>query len=360
MRELGFPGAGRCLVGSHAFKLPKAGKLPETGKLPKAGSTAGAAWIMALLASSAMASSTARAQEADNTCSGFNCLLKIVTPSDGWLSSPKPVSPDPAVQPAGAAISEKARKAPKPPRPIITIAVPSAEMTRLKGLATALPQDRIRIVPTLDASEAVDADFTVSDALGAAGTHGKAKLFAEQLHIVAGEKTRTVADLAGKMVGIAGDGGSSDAVRRAFAALDVKVKDTPLDLANALDGLATGDLDAVVVLAPQPVTQLENIKAPGLHLVSWPDQGSVPEGASLTSIEGDRYPSLTKPGETIRTVGVDAVLTMSAKGAKDPAARAFLGSLTQNATALSKHGFDRLKADNGQRSADQVASADRH
>ena len=56
---------------------------------------------------------------------------------------------------------------------------------------------------------------------------------------------------------------------------------------------------------------------------------------------------------------MDAVLTMSARGAKDPAARAFLGGLAQNATALSRHGFDRLKADAGQRRTTQVASADR-
>ena len=68
---------------------------------------------------------------------------------------------------------------------------------------------------------------------------------------------------------------------------------------------------------------------------------------------------MAKPGETIRTLGIDAVLTMSAKGAKDPAARAFLASLSQNAAALSRHGFDRLKADIGQRGGNQVASVDR-
>ena len=358
MRWFGFPGARPCSVGA----TPAGSRALAR---PGVRSATGAVCVLALLASSSATPTPARADESSNTCTGFNCLLKIVTPPDGWLSSPKAAPPAPGAPsasttpPTDASPSERVRKAAKPAKPVITIAVRSAEVARLKGLAAALPQERIRIVSAVNASEPADADFTVSQALGAVGTGGKAKLFTEQLHIVAGEKVRTVADLAGKVVGIVGDGGSNDAARRAFAALNVEVKDTPLDLANALDGLSTGDLDAVVVLAPQPVTQLEGIKAPGLHLVSWPSEGAVPEGASLTSIEGDRYPTLAKPGEAIRTVGVDAVLTMSARGAKDPAARAFLASLSQNATALSKHGFDRLRADVGQRSVDRVASAER-
>ena len=160
-------------------------------------------------------------------------------------------------------------------------------------------------------------------------------MFTEQLHIVAGEKVHTVADLAGKVVAFAGAGTSQeDAARQAFATLNIKVKDTPLDLTNALDGLSTGDIEAVVVLAPQPITQLAVLGTPGLHLISWPEGGSVPDDAVVTSIDGGRYPHLAKPGETIRALGVDAVLRMSAKGAKDPAARVFLASLAQNAGGL--------------------------
>ena len=104
---------------------------------------------------------------------------------------------------------------------------------------------------------------------------------------MAGEKVHTVADLAGKVVAFAGAGTSQeDAARQAFATLNIKVKDTPLDLANALDGLSTGDIEAVVVLAPQPITQLAVLGTPGLHLISWPEGGSVPDDAVVTSIDG--------------------------------------------------------------------------
>ena len=249
----------------------------------------------------------------------------------------------------------------KPARPVITIAARTTEVARLKGLAAALPRERIRIISVTDASAPANADFIVSRSLETAGSNGKARLFTEQLHIVAGDSVHAVADLAGKVVAFAGAGTSQeDAARQAFATLNIGVKDTSLDLANALDGLSTGDIDAVVVLAPQPVAQLEAIKAPGLHLVAWPEGRGMPDGAMVTSIAGDRYPSLAKPGEAIPALGVDAVLSMSAKGAREPAARAFLGSLTQNAATLSRHGFDRLRADGSRRSGDRLASAERH
>ncbi len=320
----------------------------------------GSARLAVAIALAVMASGAAQAQQAEDKCSGLACLFGQANPPVARLA---PVTPAPA-DPVDAAVTnpaaDKTMKASKPARPVITIAARATEMGRLKGLAAALPRERIRIVPLVDASEAVNADFTVSEALGAAGTNGKARLFTEPLHIVAGEKIHTVADLAGKVVGFAGNGGPGEnAARQAFASLNIKVTETPLDLANALDGLSTGDIDAVVVLAPQPVAQLEAVKAPGLHLLAWPDGGTLPEGAIVTSIEGDHYPALAKPGQTIRALGLDAVLTLSAKGAKVPAARAFLASLSQNAVALSKHGFDLLRAESGRRSGNQLASAER-
>ena len=331
---------------------------------PFAGSRKGSRLPLVFVASALLAPSAASAQQAG--CSGLACLFDHAKPpaASPPATPPAPVSQaatEPAVtdDAAPGVTSEKARK-PRPARPVVTIAAPTAEVARVRSLAAALPRERIKVIPVTDGGERVAADFTVGEATGAAGTKGVAKLFTEQLHIVAGEKVHTVADLAGKVVAFAGSGAAGEgAARQAFSALNVAVKDTPLDVANALDGLSTGDLDAVVILAPQPVAPLEVVKAPGLHLVSWPEGGAVPDGTTLTSIEGARYPALARPGETIRMVGVDAVLTMSAKGAKDPAARAFLGSLTQNAAALSKRGFNLLKADNGKRGADRLASAER-
>ena len=322
-----------------------------------AASALGTVFAAAVLVSAVMVPSAARAQQAAEPCSGLTCLFGQASPP---VAQPAPASPPVAGPLDEAAVKsepDSAPRKPKPARPVITIAARATDVARLKGLAAALPRERIRIVPLVDASEPVGTDFTLSEARG--GGDFKARLFTEQLHIVAGDKIHTVADLAGKVVAFAGAGAAQeDAARQAFATLNIKVKDTPLDVANALDGLSTGDIEAVVILAPQPVTQLAVLGTPGLHLISWPEGGSVPDGAVVTSIDGDRYPQLAKPGETIRALGVDAVLRMNAKGAKDPAARLFLASLAQNAGALSKHGFD-LKVAGGGRGDNRLASAER-
>ena len=132
---------------------------------------------------------------------------------------------------------------------------------------------------------------------------------------------------------------------------------TPLDLANALDGLSTGDLDAVVVLSPVPVAPLAVLKTSGLHLVPWPDGTALPTGATMTAIDADRYPTLVKSGESVRAVTVDAVLELTVKGTKAPAAQVFLKTLSQHAAALAKQGFDVRKAELEPRRDNRVASA---
>ena len=358
--------------------------LPRGATLPVAG----------LAALVVMIPFAAGAQQADDACSGLACLFGAASrtvvapgqgdgtqgdrtqgdriqgdrtqgdrtqgaPAQGDQAQGGPTVTAPAVGTVSDPSSDQAVKVRKPARAPITIAAGPAETARLRGLAAALPRERFRIVPISEGSGPAGTDFVVVKAIGAAGADAKARLFTEQLHIVAGNRVRTTADLAGKVVGFVGNGEAErNAARQAFAALNMPVRDTSLDLANALDGLSTGDIDAVVVLAPQPVAQLETIKAAGLHLVPWPDGGAIPDGGTLSAIEGARYPSLAGAGETIRALGIDAVLTMSAKGAKDPAARAFLASLPQNAAALSRHGFDRLRVEVGKRGL--LASAERH
>ncbi len=308
-----------------------------------------------------VASVSTQAQEATpgQTCSGLGCLF-----SSHDESQPAPAPPAPAVVPAGdlspvadldASAVKKAAK-PAPPVQSVTIAAGPAEMARLKALASVMPKSPVRFVhATSDA-----ADFKVAPTLdGGSGDH-KIRLFTEQMHIVASKAVRSVADLKGKIVSFGpADSPTRAAAREAFKALDVPVQETPLDFDNALDGLATGDIDAVVVLAPQPSEMLKKVKAPGLHLVAWPEGGLLPSGASTSAIDGSKYPHLAAAGESIRAVGVDAVLAMSARGTKQPGAKSFFAAMSQRSAALSRRGFDLLKADLDARGGRRVASVDR-
>ena len=258
---------------------------------------------------------------------------------------------DPA---AGAAAPALPKAAPRHIH-VLTIAAAESERARLKALAQVMPGQPIRIVTTASAGAT---DFAVRTAPQPAGARD-AKLFTEQLHIIATPGIASIADLRGRVVSFGTEGSpGQEAARKAFQALGVGIKETPLDLDNALDGAATGDIAAVVVLAPQPFDRLKALTPSGLHLLSWPDQASLPPGTLSATIAGAQYPALAKPGDTIKTLAVDAVLSVSPRAAKQPAAKRFMSALAQHSAALSKRGFDLLKADLDGRRGRTVASND--
>ena len=238
---------------------------------------------------------------------------------------------------------------------IVTIAADTAELDRLKGLAKAMPKDPIRLVPAADGGAA---DLSVVAKLDPARHAAGPKLFVEQLHIVGGATIRSIADLEGKTVSFGPEGGASQgAARKAFAALGVAVKETPLDFDNALDGVGTGDLAALVLLAPQPAERLRTVS--GLHLVAWPENAAPPKGAVAATIDGSAYPGLAKAGEKIRAIGVEAVLSVNPGGSREPAARTFMNALAEHSASLSRHGFDLLEADVAANASRRVASGER-
>ena len=313
-----------------------------------------------LLAATSWSAMAQEAHTASGDCSGFMCKMF------GSKIEDRPAQPAAAAQPALAAdVADPADPVPKAhlhktvkPVPIVTIAADGAEAARLRTLAASLPKARVHIV-NVGASK--NADFTVVAAVDGAAPGEKARLFTEQLHIVAGAGVLSPMDLNGKVVSFGPDKGPAQAAaRKAFAALGVSVKETPLDLDNALDGIATGDIAATVVLAPQPDARLARLKTTsGLHLVSWPESEAVPDGDTLASIPGSAYPGLAKAGDSVRALGVEAALDATGKGATSPAAEAFLGALSQHSAALSRRGFDLIKADLETRDGRRVASAER-
>ena len=302
-----------------------------------------------ILTASPVAISAARADD----CSGIMCLFH----RDAQPQPQPAQAPDPAATaPSATADAEPVAKRKPKAKPVatVTIAADPAEAARLKPIAAAVSRPHVRIV---DAKEGQGADFSLATSLDQGGGTEKARLFPEAMHVLAGAKIQSFDDLKGKNVSFGADGSAGQAVaRKAFEAAGVKVAETPLELDNALDGLATGDIDAVVVVAPQPDARLSKLHAPTLHLVAWPQAATLPEGASATTIDAQAYPGLAKadpakPDAKVAALAVDAVLVESPKGAHQPAAKAFLGALTHHAAALGKRGFVLLQADSGRRVA---------
>lgn len=305
----------------------------------------------------------ARASE----CSGFWCMFSSHNHAPQAPVPAQPVALAPAAEPNAPTMVEEHSSPEKPvhlSHPIakadrpLTIAVAPSELDRVKVLATTVSRTRVHFV---DPAAARKADLVVKVSTGANDRARQIRLFSERMYVVAGGTIHSLADLRNKVVsfGPAGDP-AGIAARQAFAALDIPVTDTVLDYDNALDGLATGDIDAVVVLAPEPSRRLKALQAPGLHLVSWPADATPPNGTSVTTVDAKDFPHLAAAGEIVRTVDVDAILDVNKDSARKPAVRRFLAALGQHSAELSKAGFDRLRADLRDRGDRQVASAERH
>ncbi len=245
----------------------------------------------------------------------------------------------------------------------LTIVANEGEAKRIAAIGEVVHGWPLKVVPPSreDGGAPASAAFAVGTALQPADKTGQrgVKLFTEHLHILAGPQIASVEDLRGRTVSFGADGsGSQIAARKAFRALGIAVSETSLDLDNALDGVATGDVAAVAVLAPQPMPRLKALSQSGLHLVAWPEGGAIPAGTVASTIAAGAYANLA--GGAVPALGVEAFLTLTPHGRTLPAAKRFMEAMAQHAPALSKRGFE-LMAAHRERHDDHVASAaDRH
>jgi TRAP-type uncharacterized transport system substrate-binding protein len=136
-----------------------------------------------------------------------------------------------------------------------------------------------------------------------------AKLFNEELHVIARDDIRQVSDLAGKPVNLGDYGGSVETIARdLFRTLGVKVSEVRLGQDEALEEMRQGRVAATAFLAPKPAAIVERLTGDGgFHLIPIP----VPTDATLylpTSLRHEDYPKLLPTGEKVETVAVGTVL----------------------------------------------------
>ena len=137
-----------------------------------------------------------------------------------------------------------------------------------------------------------------------------AKLFNDELHVVAGTGVTDVRQLAGKRVTFDVKGSGTDYSGRAmFRGLGVEVEAVNVDQGVAFEMLRKGEVEAVVSVAAKPVSVVAAFD-PGdrFHFVKLPYPDTMSDAyvpATLTSAD---YPKLLKTGETVDTLAVGTVL----------------------------------------------------
>lgn len=137
-----------------------------------------------------------------------------------------------------------------------------------------------------------------------------AKLFNEEMHVVARAEMRDLGALQGKTVniGMAGSGAEITA-RLVFEALGITVREVHLNEADALAKLKTGGIDATVVVAGKPTPILKQLdRDDGLKLLGVPYIKGLEADYYPATLDNDDYPALIADGERVDTISVCAVL----------------------------------------------------
>jgi TRAP-type uncharacterized transport system substrate-binding protein len=143
------------------------------------------------------------------------------------------------------------------------------------------------------------------------------KLYNSELHILARQEIRTLADLKGKTVNFnLKDSQTEVTADRVFNMLHLQVNRVYLDVETAIGKLQKGEIAASIMLTGAPQTAVAKLKGEdGLHLLSV-DDASMP-GYNLAPVFAeylpgelthDVYPNLIPEGASVQTIANRAML----------------------------------------------------
>lgn len=137
-----------------------------------------------------------------------------------------------------------------------------------------------------------------------------AKLYNEEMHILAGAGIEKIEDLNGKTVNFSDVGsGTQFSTRLVFQALGIKATEINVGQGDGYEKVKKGEIAATVLIAGKPSGAFQKFKLePGMKLL--PVAYSAPLEADYfpAKLTHDDYPTLIETGKSIETVAVGAVL----------------------------------------------------
>lgn len=137
-----------------------------------------------------------------------------------------------------------------------------------------------------------------------------AKLFSEEVHLVAKSNITSIEQLRGLKVNFdAKSSGTSFSMRDLFNSLNIEVQEVSLTQIEALEKVKSGEIAATALVAGKPVRQMSKLnRTDGLHLVPIPYPKQLQEDYLPTTLTANDYPDFIPPGGSVDTVAVSAVL----------------------------------------------------
>ncbi len=191
--------------------------------------------------------------------------------------------------------------------------------------------DRLRVLPILGRGsvqniadliflKGVDAAIVHTDALTLSMQQGDipreasvqyiAKLFPEEVHILARKDITSLNDLDGKPVAVGEpDSGTELTASALLGGSQVTPNFVHDSQSGALEQLRSGQIAAMVVVGGEPVPLLRTIEpGTGLHFLPIPLNAQLVDSYLPTSLDHQRYPNLIPAGQSVDTVAVGSVL----------------------------------------------------
>jgi len=138
-----------------------------------------------------------------------------------------------------------------------------------------------------------------------------AKLFNEEVHLVARSNITSVEQLRGRKVNLDARGsGTSYSMRDLFKTLGIDVEEVSMSQFEAFEKVKSGEIAATALIAGKPVrSMLKLTRNDGLHFVPIPYTAPLSGDYLPATLTHDDYPELVASGESaVDTIAVGAVL----------------------------------------------------
>lgn len=252
-------------------------------------------------------------------------LIGLAFPWAGWIGPAAAADPKPAATPPAATVG------------VLSAGRSASDVQIVSDLAAVLDDgERLRILPIIGqggvqnlddlmALPLADVAIVQSDVLASVRADTSrpaavrelpyvAKLFNQEVHVLARRQVGSLADLAGKRVATGAPGSGESVTGSAiFSALEIPVEATPDQPDVAITRLRAGEIEAMVYVASKP-TPLVAAAGPAsaqdadLHLLSIPANEQLLAAYVPSSLGPQDYPRLIAAGQDVETIAVPMVM----------------------------------------------------
>jgi TRAP-type uncharacterized transport system substrate-binding protein len=137
-----------------------------------------------------------------------------------------------------------------------------------------------------------------------------AKLFNEEVHLIAGRNITSIEQLNGRKVNIDEErSGTSQTMRDVFKRLGIKIEEVNLPQSLAFEKVRSGEIAATAYVSGKSAKLISNLKFDqGMHFLPVPFPMEFSDDYLPTELNHDDYPDLIPPGQVVQTIADQVVL----------------------------------------------------